>query len=244
MSEHRFVRAAIAAVLAGALVGSPALSQSTTSAENTEYNPTINPADFVPNVAHKYFTLKPGTKLTYKNQSFWGTERIEIAVTREIKKCMGVTTTVVRVREWWNDKLTEETRDWYAQDKEGNVWYFGEAVDNYKDGVLTDHRGSWEAGIDGAKPGIIMLKDPKVGDVYRQEYYKGRAEDMGTVVALGKKISVPHGTYENCVQIRDWSPLESGSEYKYYCPGVGFLVLEEPALLGMKKTELVSVSTD
>ena len=115
----------------------------------------------------------------------------------------------MRDREWLNGQLTEETRDWVAQDKDGNVWYFGEAVDNYENGKLVNHEGSWEAGVDGAKPGIVMLSNPRAGDTYRQEYYPGTAEDMGTVVAVGKRISIPRGaSFEDCVKIRDWSRVK------------------------------------
>ena len=138
-------------------------------------------------ITNKYYPLKPGMKATYEKKTSKGIERIEIEVTGETKKVMGVTALVVRDREWLNDQLKEDTRDWVAQDKDGNVWYFGEAVDNYENGKLVNHDGSWEAGVDGAKPGIVMLNNPKVGDTYRQEYYPGKAEDMGTVVAVGKE---------------------------------------------------------
>ena len=169
---------------------------------------------------------------------------------KETKTIMGVTTVVVWDRVWLNDKLKEDTRDWYAQDKDGNVWYFGEAVGNYKDGKLDNYAGSWVAGVDGAKPGIIMPANPRIGLTYRQEYAKGKAEDMGTIIAVGKRIKVPLGQFEDCVQIRDWSRIEkTANEYKYYCPQVGFAVLEESAwlgasLLGNGKTELVSVTTE
>jgi hypothetical protein len=106
-----------------------------------------------------------------------------------------------------------------------------------------NHAGSWEAGVDGAKPGIIMKANPRVGDTYRQEYYQGRAEDMGTIVATDKKITVSYGTLENCLQIRDWSMIEPDNEYKYYCPAIGFLALEE-AVGGGPQAELVSVSPE
>ena len=154
---------------------------------------------------------------TTQKRTMWGTMRVETQITGETKLVMGVTATVVRDREWVDDELVEDTRDWYAQDKEGNVWYFGETVDNYEDGKLSDHGGSWEAGIDGARPGIIMPKEPKAGQTYRQEYYKGRAEDMGSIKATRKKVTVPQGTYDDCVQIRDWSRLESGGDYNYFC---------------------------
>jgi hypothetical protein len=154
---------------------------------------------------------------------------------------MGVETTVVRAKEWKNGALFEETYDWYAQDIAGNVWYFGEAVDFYKNGKVSNHKGSWEAGVRGAKPGIIMKKEPKVGDQYRQEYFKGVAEDMGTVVATNKKVTVPFGTFENCVQIKDSSFLDITAEHKYYCTDIGFLALEE--MIGRPaEAELVSVT--
>jgi hypothetical protein len=234
--------AAIGSALIALLGAHPSWAQRSTPAETAAYDPVINPADFVDEITNKYFTLKPGKKFTYRNSA--GTERIEIVVTRETKKIMGVTATVVRATEWRSGVLKEDTRDWYAQDKEGNVWYFGEAVDNYVNGKLNDHAGSWEAGVDGAKPGIIMLARPKVGETYRQEYYKGQAEDMGTVVALNKKVRTPAGAFDNCLQIRDWSRIETASEYKYYCPAVGFLVLEESTTPGGGKVELVATSTD
>ena len=150
------------------------------------YDPAIDPADFTHVITNKYYTLTPGMKATYKKKTPKGTTRIEIEVTGETKEVLGVTTIVVRDREWLNGQLTEETRDWVAQDKDGNVWHFGEAVDNYQNGRLVNHEGSWEAGLDGAKPGIVMLNNPRTGDTYHQEYYPGRAEDMGTVVAVGK----------------------------------------------------------
>jgi hypothetical protein len=111
-------------------------------------------------------------------------------------------------------------------------------VDNYEGGKVINHDGSWEAGVDGGKPGIAMLKEPKVGDTYRQEYLPGKAEDMGTVVAVRTKVSTRQGTFEDCVQIRDWSRIkESDTQYKYFCSEVGFMVLEEE---GSERLELLS----
>lgn len=231
---------AIGALLAACVGGGLSWAQGPSAAATAEYNPMINPDDFVPRVDNKYFNLKPGTTFSFQNKS--GTERVEIAVTTETRKVMGVAATVLRAREWKNGVLWEDTYDWYAQDKAGNVWYFGEAVDNYRDGRIAHHTGSWEAGVDGAKPGIVMRADPQIGESYRQEYYKGRAEDMGTVVATDKQLTVPHGTFENCLQIRDWSLIEHGKEHKYYCPGVGFLVREEK-IGGAVEADLVGVAT-
>jgi hypothetical protein len=204
------------------------------------YNPVINPAEFTHVITNKYYPLRPGMKAIYEEKSEQGRKRVEIEITGETKKVMGVTALVVRDREWLNEELHEETRDWVAQDKEGNVWYFGEAVGNYEDGKLVSDDGSWEAGVDGAKPGILMLANPKVGDTYRQEYYPGKAEDMGTVVAVGKKVVVPQGVFEDCVQIRDWSRIKEGdTEHKYYCAGAGMVLEEEES----HRLELITLST-
>jgi hypothetical protein len=154
---------------------------------------------------------------------------------------MGVTTRAVRVREWRNGALREDTTEWYAQDKAGIVWYFGEAVNNYEDGKVIHHTGSWQAGVNGAKPGILMRADPKVGDSYRQEYYKEHAEAMGTVIATDRKITVPYGTFERCIQTKDTSPLAVIAEYKYYCPGIAFMVREETFYGG--EADLIGVSS-
>jgi hypothetical protein len=226
------------------------LTQNPTVGADVQYNPPFDPRNFVPQVSNKYVTLEPGTKFTYEKKTSNGTERTEVAVLRETKQVMGVTTIVVSDRVWLNDKLKEDTRDWYAQDADGNVWYFGEAVANYKDGKLVNYSGTWEAGIEGAKPGIMMPANPKVGLTYQQEHAKGKAEDMGTIIALGKRVKVPYGTFQDCVQTRDWSRIEkTANEYKYYCPAIGFMVLEEPAWplasrLWDSKTELVSVSRE
>jgi hypothetical protein len=211
--------------------------------EADPYDPVINPRDFVSRISNRYFRLTPGAIFTYEKTTPQGTERIEVEVTRQKRRVMGVLTTVVRHRAWLNGQLREDARDWYAQDRRGNVWYFGEEVDNYENGALRDHTGSWEAGINGAKPGIVMLNEPKVGLTYRQEYYNGQAEDMGTVVALNRTVRVASRTFHGCLQTRDWSLIDKTSnEYKYYCPQVGFVALEEAAPGGGDSAQLVSVS--
>jgi hypothetical protein len=226
------------ALLLATLSGDPLRAETSRQTASDSYTVDIVPSDFVPSVTNKFFSLKPGTRYLFKDKT--GNERIEVAVTDDKKRIMGVTTSVVRVKEWKRNTLVEETRDWYAQDKTGTVWYFGEAVDNYKDGKLDNHKGSWEAGVDGAVPGIIMLGTPEVGQTYRQEYYKHRAEDMGTIVALDAKVSVPLGKFENCLKVRDWSRIEAGNEHKYYCLAIGFLAMEE-SIEGGEKLELVEI---
>jgi hypothetical protein len=138
-------------------------------------------------------------------------------------------------------ELQELTFDWYTQDVDGNVWYFGEDSKEYANGVVTSTGGSWEAGVNGALPGIIMLADPRVGTAYRQEYYRGEAEDMGKVVALGEHVSVPAGSFDDVVVTQDFTPLEpSILERKYYAPGIG-VVLERLVEGGAESSRLVDV---
>lgn len=206
-----------------------------------EYNPAIDPADFTVAVNNPYFTLSPGTTWRYKSKDSEGTEINEVSVTDETKKVMGATTRVVHDRVWLNGRLTEETFDWYAQDKNGNVWYFGEDSTEYSKSGKSSKQGSWEAGIDGAKPGIVMQSDPHPGEAYRQEYRKGEAEDMGQVLSLDAAVSVPYGSFKQCLKTKDWSAIESGGvEHKYYAKEVGNVVLETEAR-DKKRVELVEV---
>ncbi len=193
----------------------------------TIYAPQINPSEFTSAITNPYFKFAPGKVYVYEGKTEEGIERVEVKVTTEKKTVMGIPMFIVRDKEFLNGELIEDTRDWFAQDREGNVWYFGENTMELVDGKISSRAGSWEAGINGALPGIIMKSSPKIGETYRQEYYKGEAEDMGTVIALGLQINGPYGSFSNCVQIKDWTPLEPGNEeYKYYCSEIGALVYE------------------
>ncbi len=208
-----------------------------------EYSPVINPEDFVEEIDNPYFPLTPGTTFVYEGESEEEnkTLRSEVNVTNETKVIMGINTTVVRETEYEDDELEEETFDWYAQDKDGNVWYFGEDSKEYDEDEVVNTTGSWEAGVDGAQPGIIMSGDPQVGDVYYQEYLEGEAEDQAEVVSLNESVTVAYGSFENCLMTREWNPLEPDSEEnKYYAPGVG-LLLEEEVEGGAERLELVEI---
>ena len=208
-----------------------------------EYSVDIDPDNFVEVVDNPFYPLTPGMTFIYEGETEDGTVRVEDYITRETKQVMGVTCVVVRNREWEDGDLIEETFDWYAQDTEGNVWYFGEDSKEYDDGDVST-AGSWEAGVDGALPGIIMKANPQVGDSYRQEYYAGEAEDMGEVLSLDESASVTAGDFEDCLVTKDWTPLEPGiSEHKYYAPGVG-LVLEVMVEGGSERIELVEITTE
>jgi hypothetical protein len=191
------------------------------------YDWTIDPADFVDTVDNPYFPLTPGARLVYEGHSEGEREVVTIEVLSETKEILGVTCVVVKDAVEAAGELKELTFDWYAQDADGNVWYFGETTEEYEGGKVVTRAGSWEAGVDGALPGVIMPADPEVGLAYTQEHYPGEAEDKGKVIAVGGSITVPFGSFEDVVVTRDWTPLEPGvREQKTYAPGIG-VVFEE-----------------
>ena len=207
------------------------------------YDPVINPGDFTTKIDNPYFSMPVGKVMTYEARTEEGLERIVIEITGETRRIMGVETLVHLGREFLNGELVEETKDYIAQDKDGNVWYFGEDVDNYENGELKDHGGAWRAADAGAKPGIWIKANHMVGDSYRQEYLKGEAEDIAEVVAIGQTVTTGLGTFQNCTKTYDWTPLDPESkEHKYYCPEVGSLVLVENVTTG-ERVELIKVET-
>ena len=218
MRHKALLGALVGAVLVLATGCASSSSQEHKAQEQKAYAPHIDPAEFTTKVDNEYFPLKPGTTFLYEG----GKERDEFAVTHQTKKVMGVKCVVVNDKAWEDGKLIEKTYDWFAQDKEGNVWYFGEDTKEYENGEVVSTKGSWEAGVDGAKPGIIMQAHPKVGQTYRQEYYKGEAEDMAKVQSLNDSVTVPYGSFDHVLVTKEWTPLEpSYHEHKYYAPGVG-----------------------
>ena len=182
------------------------------------YTPHVNPADFTTTIDNKYFPLKPGTTFVYEGKG----EHDEMTVTHQTKNVMGVQCVVVDDKAWEGGRLIERTYDWFAQDKKGTVWYFGEDTKEYENGKVVSTKGSWEAGVDGAKPGIIMQATSKVGESYRQEYYPGEAMDMARVLSLNASVTVPYGTFDHALETKEWTPLQPGFfERKYYVRGVG-----------------------
>ena len=141
------------------------------------------------------------------------------------KVILGVSCTTVHDVARVGHEVIEDTYDWFAQDSTGAVWYFGEDTKEMSGGAVVSTEGSWEAGVDGAKPGIIIPTDPVVGQTYRQEYYACEAEDMGEIVSLDASAAVPFGSYTGCLKTRDFTPLEpDANENKYYKPGVGLVL--------------------
>ncbi|MGH3667041.1 MAG: hypothetical protein ACRDWF_11980 [Acidimicrobiia bacterium] len=205
-----------------------------------DYSVTIDPADFVPEIDNDLLPFRPGNKWVYESVGGEEVERIEVDVTEERRTVMGVSTTVVRDTVTVDGGLVEDTYDWYAQDQEGNVWYFGEETAEYEDGEIVSTAGAWEAGVDGAMPGIVMEMEPTVGDSYRQEYYPGEAEDMAKVVQSGVSEEVAFGAFDDLIVIEEWTPLEPDVvEEKYYASGVG-VVLETTVEGGSGRIELIS----
>lgn len=201
------------------------------------YKPAFDPSKFVASVDNPFFPLKPGTRWVYESSD--GSERIEVVVLAETRQVAGVTATVVRDTVTEDGEVVEDTLDWFAQDSEGNVWYLGEDSKEYEEGKPVSSAGSWEAGVDGALPGIVMRASPQPGDAYRQEYYKGEAEDMAEVVSTGGKESVKAGNFEGVLVTKEWNPLEPKVvEEKSYAPGVG-LILEVQVAGGKGRAELV-----
>ena len=219
-----------------ALVGCTQTEAVIDPGDGGDYSVQVDPSRFVTTIDNPWLPFTPGSRWVYKAG---GGERNEVVVTGQTRRIMGITATVVRDVETRNGELVEETSDWYAQDRDGNVWYLGEDTRAFRNGEPSP-AGSWEAGVDGALPGIIMQADPQVGDAYRQEFYRGEAEDMGKVVRLGASETVPFRSFDGLLVTQDWTPLEPEVvEEKFYAKGVG-LVLETTIRGGADRNELVS----
>jgi hypothetical protein len=186
--------------------------------------PAPDAPKFTTRIDNPYWPMAPGTRWTYREDGENGrTQRVTVTVTHRTKTvASGVRARVVHDVVTRGGKLIENTWDWYAQDRAGNVWYLGEDTTEYEKGNAATREGSWEAGVDGARAGIIMPAHPRVGMRYRQEYYAGKAEDRAAVVKLDGRATVPAGRYTGVLVTRDWNPLKPGAfEHKYYARGVG-----------------------
>jgi hypothetical protein len=244
----------LAVVLAvGALAGCGSNGSSTSSTGSPQagrsslagpYSPTIRPADFVAKVDNPYLPYIPGMRLRYEGVMKNGTrpQTDTVYVTHRTKRVLGVDCTVVRDTVTSRGKPVERTFDWYAQDRQGNVWYMGEETQELKNGVFGKMIDSGPAGRNGAKPGIIMEGDPKPGDSYWQFHWPGHALDRGTVLRTGVAVTVPYRSYPNTLLTQEQSPLEPGiRDWKWSAPGVGYV--EERAHAGSgEQIKLVSFS--
>ena len=205
------------------------------------YSPSINPANFVATIDNRYFPLKPGTGFHFKGVRGTTPQTDDEIVTNQTRKILGVTCTVVRDTVSEHGTPIERTFDWYAQDKQGNVWYMGEDALELKHGRFVKASDSWESGVNGAKPGIIMPGNPRPGDAYRQEYYPpGQALDEAHVLGSAS-VKVPYGSYKQALVTSEFSPLEPQTEKKYYVAGLGE-VAEQVVKGHHEQFQLVTVS--
>ncbi len=215
-----------ASATSSSAVGPPSTTSGAPLRIPASYAPRIDPTAFSVAITNPYLPLTPGTRTIYVAETPDGVQRTTTEVTRDTKKVMGVDTVVVHDTVTLNGKASEDTFDWYAQDRDGNVWYFGEATHESTSGA-SDAKGSFEAGVDGALPGIAMPGHPHVGDQYRQEYAKGVAEDTGEVLSITGTENTPlTGAAKDLLVTKDADLLDptGGVEAKYYAPGRGLVL--------------------
>ena len=188
-----------------------------------DYHPQIEPANFSPNVTNKLFPLTPGKTLVYTGTKD-GKKALDLVVTTSRTRVIdGVATRVVEDRLYLNNVLEERTSDYYAQDRCGNVWYFGEDTATLdRKGRVADTEGTWHAGVDGAQPGVFMQAHPQVGRRFRQEWYQGQAEDVFKVIDRSAAVTVPYGSFRHALRTEETNALEPNVlDNKYYVKGVG-----------------------
>jgi hypothetical protein len=224
------------ALLFFTLVSAPSAAPSSTRP------PRFVPANFVARVDNPWFPLTPGTVYVYRGVKDGESSRDVVSVTRRTRSIQGVSATVVEDKLFLGGRLGERTTDWYAQDRDGNVWYLGEATAEFdKHGRVTSREGSWLTGRDGAQPGIYMPAHPVVGGSGRQEFYKGHAEDHFRVLDLNASVNTPYASSRHALLTREWTPLEPGViDHKLYVRGVG-TVREQTVKGGSELAILVSV---
>jgi hypothetical protein len=212
------------------------------------YAPAIDPANFTNStvIDNPFFPLTPGTTFIYEGQTADGFEHVEFAVTHVTKVILNVNCVEVHDTRKVDNKIVEDTRDWFAQDNERNVWYFGENTTLVSDGLPVDLSGTWTGGVDGAQPGIVMKGQPAIGDFYRQEFSLTQAEDLAEVKSLSASVTVPFspGSFDNCLETEESSSIAPGDvEHKFYAKGIGNLLTIDMAVTPNERSELVHILT-
>lgn len=187
---------------------------------------SLDSDDFTVEIDNPYWPMPPGARWIFRETDAEGAEqRVVVTVTRRTRVVMGIEARIVHDVVTENGALVEDTYDWYAQDEDGNIWYLGEDTKEYEDGLVASTAGSWEAGVDGAQPGIALPANPRVGATYRQEYYAGEAEDAATVLSLEERAETPAGSFDGLLMTKDYTPIDPEVlEYKFYARGVGPVV--------------------
>jgi hypothetical protein len=213
-------------------------------AETSELPPFPGPGAFVPVVDYPLFPLPLGRRLIHRGTEDGESETVITEVTRGHKTILGVPVVVVLDRVFLGGKLKEKTLDWFAQDNQGNVWYFGEDTKEFEDGKVISTAGSFEAGKEGAKAGIIMRVHPKLGQVTPQESAPASRRGQGKGARSGRRCAVPSGTLSHCLKTAEFTPLEPDAlENKFYCPGIG-IVSELDGQRRYRNTGLVTIIDD
>jgi hypothetical protein len=188
-----------------------------------DYHPHIDPANFSPNVTNKLFPLTPGQTLVYTGIEDEQKVLDLVVPSRRTKLVDGVRARVVEDRVYLDNVLAERTSDYYAQDRCGNVWYFGEdTAELDRHGNVVSTEGTWHAGVDGAQPGVFMQAHPQLGRKFRQEWYQGQAEDVFKVIDRSAAVTVPYGSFRHALRTEETNALEPNVlDNKYYVRGIG-----------------------
>ena len=229
--------------LVSALAAAPAAAKPSAPkpAELKPPVPVLSPAGFTSMVDNPYFPLRPGTVLVYETRGGKAPDQDTVTVTRETRVILGVTALAVRTLSYRAGKLAADRRDWYAQDRKGNVWILARDAEEMRDSLVADPAGSWEAGRDSACAGIVMPAIPEVGMEYRQAYRRGAVEDLAEVRSLDAKATVLNDTFTACVETEEWSALERGvRERSVYAPGLGLALRRSATGMG-EWTKLVKL---
>jgi hypothetical protein len=226
-----------------AMVGVALLTAAGGGATTASVRSAPDPSRFVRTVDNPWFPLRPGTTFVYRGVKDGEPSRDVVRVTSGTRVIQGVRCIGVGDRLYTSGRLSERTTDWYAQDRDGTVWYFGEdTAELDRGGKVTSREGSWLAGVAGARAGVFMPARPRVGQRFRQEYLKGHAEDHFQVLSLRARARVPGVSSDNAMLTKEWTPLEPGVvEHKLYVGGIG-LVDERTIRGGDERNALVSRS--
>jgi hypothetical protein len=238
--------AAVGALSVSGCVAAARTSDTTTPTLLPEGSESVelDPADFTVDITNRYWPMRPGDRwISSETDGKGDVLRVDVTVEdRTYAVADGIEARVVHDLVTRDGAVVEDTIDWYAQDADGNIWYLGEETAEYQNGQVVSTEGSWEAGVDGAQPGVAVPADPRPGTAYRQEYLAGQAEDQGLVLSTSEQVGVPTGIYSGALLTRDTTALEPDLvELKFYVPGIGpVLTLESSG--GAGREELVETT--
>lgn len=253
MSGNQWKTRTLAATACAALLTTGCASTSPPSRSGSSYGLpqgseeiTLDPAEFTTAIDNPFWPMAPGTQWTYREVDASGTElTVVVTVTSETKVIAnGITARVVRDTVRHGDAIVEDTIDWYAQDARGAIWYLGEDTAEFENGAVVSTHGSFEAGVDGALPGIVIPADPQPGMHYRQEYYAGEAEDNGEILGVNEMVDVPFGHFDRVLLTKDTITIEPDVlEHKFYARGVGPVLTLDISGGSGGREELMSVES-